>query len=241
MLRLRLCPAVLFIMAAAAAAVASTQATLAEAAEQCRTKPDLSAPPGSHWYYRVDHVTQHRCWFLSSSDTRVHQVNPLRHRENAFTQRPELENDITGGAARRESVVQSVEHTHAEQAVPEVAALSSTSEDLPSHTITSISYTEPHAGEQDRGRASENGLVFLWGAIATALLVAGVAFQLIGLIHRRPHMASPGTALQTSRRPTRSQSSARSIRKIRNDGQQVEPADRGLETLGYGMAPANDA
>src|SRR5215831_11645816 len=43
----------------------SAQTSLAEpAAEECKTKPGSSAPPGSHWYYR-------RCWFLGPEGAKV--------------------------------------------------------------------------------------------------------------------------------------------------------------------------
>jgi hypothetical protein len=41
------------------------------AAEKCNTSPSSSAPPGSHWYYRVNHTDNRRCWFLSSEGMKV--------------------------------------------------------------------------------------------------------------------------------------------------------------------------
>jgi hypothetical protein len=43
----------------------TAQTSLAEpAADECKTKPGSSAPPGSHWYYRINRADQRRCWFL---------------------------------------------------------------------------------------------------------------------------------------------------------------------------------
>jgi hypothetical protein len=43
----------------------TAQTSLAEpASDECKTKPGSSAPPGSHWYYRIDRTDQRRCWFL---------------------------------------------------------------------------------------------------------------------------------------------------------------------------------
>jgi len=36
----------------------------AAGAADCLTEPDSSAPPDSHWYYRIDQATQRKCWHL---------------------------------------------------------------------------------------------------------------------------------------------------------------------------------
>jgi hypothetical protein len=40
-------------------------------AEDCLTGPNVSAPAGQHWYYRVDRVTHRRCWYLHAASYRV--------------------------------------------------------------------------------------------------------------------------------------------------------------------------
>jgi hypothetical protein len=40
-------------------------------AEDCLTGPNVSAPTGQHWYYRVDRVTHRRCWYLHAASYRV--------------------------------------------------------------------------------------------------------------------------------------------------------------------------
>jgi hypothetical protein len=40
-------------------------------AEDCLTGPNVSAPTGQHWYYRVDRVTHRRCWYLHAPSYRV--------------------------------------------------------------------------------------------------------------------------------------------------------------------------
>jgi hypothetical protein len=37
-------------------------------AADCLTAPDASAPPDSHWYYRIDRATQRKCWHLRAAD-----------------------------------------------------------------------------------------------------------------------------------------------------------------------------
>src|SRR4051794_40120173 len=53
-------------LAMGAAVLAVTLATavphVADAAETCRSKPDVRAE-GGHWYYRVDRPTNRRCWY----------------------------------------------------------------------------------------------------------------------------------------------------------------------------------
>ena len=41
------------------------------AAETCIAAPTSSAPPGSHWFYRVDHASQRKCWHLAQADRRT--------------------------------------------------------------------------------------------------------------------------------------------------------------------------
>ena len=40
----------------------------AEGAADCLTEPDSSAPPDSHWYYRIDRATQRKCWHLRAAN-----------------------------------------------------------------------------------------------------------------------------------------------------------------------------
>jgi len=37
-------------------------------ADDCIAAPNSSAPVGSHWYYRVDRVSQRKCWYLRATD-----------------------------------------------------------------------------------------------------------------------------------------------------------------------------
>jgi hypothetical protein len=55
-----------------ATVLVTAQTSLAEpAADECKTKPGPSAPPGSHWYYRVDRTDQRHCWFLGPEGAKV--------------------------------------------------------------------------------------------------------------------------------------------------------------------------
>src|SRR5262249_42882556 len=77
-----------------ATVLVTAQTSLAEpAADECKTKPGSSAPPGSHWYYRVNRTDQRHCWFLGPEGAKVRsqaREEPSRvstqtaRRENAF-------------------------------------------------------------------------------------------------------------------------------------------------------------
>ncbi len=51
------------IVGGAIGAVLALGANAALAAE-CLTEPNRDPPQGSHWFYRVDRATDHRCWYL---------------------------------------------------------------------------------------------------------------------------------------------------------------------------------
>jgi hypothetical protein len=187
MLRLKLFPAVFFILPAAAVLV--TQATPLEAAsEECRAKPDSSAPIGSRWYYRVDRAHQRRCWFLSSGDSRMRRVSSLRHRElvtrstGGENSQPFELSDTTEATRRQYPVVLPDEQTHHVSLVPESDAL--ISEGLVPHKVTSLSFVQTRAGERSLTRKSNSNWFLLCGTLATGLLVAGGALQVVGRIRR---------------------------------------------------------
>src|SRR5262245_38971637 len=50
----------------------------------CRTKPGSSAPPGTHWLYRVNPLDNQRCWFLSDKGVKAQ----LRARDGTSTRGP---------------------------------------------------------------------------------------------------------------------------------------------------------
>lgn len=41
------------------------------AADDCKTTPGSSAPPGQHWYYRINRSDQRHCWYLGAEGTKV--------------------------------------------------------------------------------------------------------------------------------------------------------------------------
>jgi len=55
-----------------ATVVLGVQTSFAEpAADDCKTTPGSSAPPGQHWFYRVNRSGQRHCWYLGAEGTKV--------------------------------------------------------------------------------------------------------------------------------------------------------------------------
>jgi hypothetical protein len=72
----------------------TAQTSLAEpASDECKTKPGSSAPPGSHWYYRINRTDQRRCWFLGPKDAYVRsQARETASNVSSPTRAPPREN-----------------------------------------------------------------------------------------------------------------------------------------------------
>jgi hypothetical protein len=79
------------------------QVSLAEP-NGCRTKPGSSAPPGTHWLYRVNPLDNQRCWFLSDKGVKAQ----LRARDGTSPRVParptRRENDAEVGRAQLREV-----------------------------------------------------------------------------------------------------------------------------------------
>jgi hypothetical protein len=80
MLGQRLLPAILIVLPTTAALTAQTILVEA-AADECKTKPGLAAAPGTHWYYRVNHKNNLRCWYLAPQQeaVRSHASGAISH------------------------------------------------------------------------------------------------------------------------------------------------------------------
>jgi len=54
--------------------------------DECRNKPDSSAPAGLHWYYRVERASNRHCWYLHEQGMRIHSlISTTSHGSNAQT------------------------------------------------------------------------------------------------------------------------------------------------------------
>src|ERR1700756_1708450 len=52
-------------------------------AETCRSSPGSSAPPGLHWYYRVDRANNRHCWYLHAQGLQTHSITNVTSRDPA--------------------------------------------------------------------------------------------------------------------------------------------------------------
>lgn len=82
-------------------------------ADDCRIKPDGSAPAGLHWYYRVDRASNRHCWYLHAQGLPIHAM------VNATSPGRDIQND---------TVDDSVSKTAAVEMPPAVAARAETAE-----------------------------------------------------------------------------------------------------------------
>jgi hypothetical protein len=58
-----------------AAILMTGHSSLGEAkGDDCKAKPDGTAPAGLHWYYRVDRANSRHCWYLHEQGMRVHSL-----------------------------------------------------------------------------------------------------------------------------------------------------------------------
>jgi len=74
-----------------AMSLATAQAS--RAADDCLSKPNAAAPPGSHWYYRVDRATQRECWYLGAEGAKVRSparqdASPVRPQSSKLSAQP---------------------------------------------------------------------------------------------------------------------------------------------------------
>jgi hypothetical protein len=71
MLESKILPTILVILPSSVFLLLAHPGVGKAAAEKCNTRPSSSAPQGAHWYYRVNHTDNRRCWFLSSEGMKV--------------------------------------------------------------------------------------------------------------------------------------------------------------------------
>jgi len=64
----------IFVVVPATAALMAQTVVVEATADGCRTRPGSATPRGTHWYYRVNHIDNRRCWYLGSqgADVRSH-------------------------------------------------------------------------------------------------------------------------------------------------------------------------
>ena len=175
------------------------------ASNECKAKPDVVAPVGSHWYYRVSRVDQSRCWFLSSRSVSVHsrlsQTAPA-DRSHVITPTGEALVTQQDGQAGRQTASAIEPAGERLASVPRIAPDPPRSDELLTHKVATIPYklsmasTQPRSGalvqanpsgaQASTGVANFN-LVFLGAALATSLSLAGGIFHLTRRVRLRDY------------------------------------------------------
>jgi hypothetical protein len=217
-------------------------------ASDCKAKPNSTAPVGSRWQYHINRVDHRHCWFLTSRSLVAHtRMSPASHRSHSVDA-PDAtagSNAPQGGQvtpevapaqpAKIESAAASEQSTASEHQ-PLLVDLP-TSDDLIPKMVTTITYSAHSApeasppvgpfpegkrvGAQNLPRGGGTDLMFLGGALATAVLVAGLVFQIIGRLRQvrltHPHHDAGAAIAQSVEEavpvssPTRSKSFGHAI------------------------------
>ena len=192
------------LMMVLAIVVLGVQTGFAEpAADDCKTTPGSSAPPGQHWFYRVNRSDQRHCWYLGAEGTKVRaQIREKASSPPARTAREEA-SETTPTTPPRMEVIQTPSVPAASSEEPAAAELARPPLDLsqgpdptarePAITSHASAPAAPgaqeemplvwpvltdaeRAGSPDSARGSAPWSVFL--IAAGALLVAGSLFKL---------------------------------------------------------------
>jgi hypothetical protein len=68
----------IFASILAGALLTATSHSAPVAADNCLSGPKGETPPGSHWYYRIEHSTGRHCWYLREEGDKLSQAAPLQ-------------------------------------------------------------------------------------------------------------------------------------------------------------------
>ncbi|MGN6750379.1 MAG: hypothetical protein ACTHJS_17480 [Xanthobacteraceae bacterium] len=80
-----------------AALLVTGHSSLGEAkGDDCKAKPEGTAPAGLHWYYRVDRANSRHCWYLHEQGMRVHSLGHTTVRDADARNDTVPENDTAG-------------------------------------------------------------------------------------------------------------------------------------------------
>ena len=66
----------------------SSSSNPAFAVDECLAAPNAPAPAGSHWYYRLERSTEHKCWYVREQRQET-RAAPPKMRPTAVTPAPQ--------------------------------------------------------------------------------------------------------------------------------------------------------
>jgi hypothetical protein len=178
---------------------------IVQAAEECRLKPDSTAPSGSRWVYRINRADHRHCWFLSSKATITHTHLARRYRHLAGEPEAALPDQQASDSDLQTVFAPPAKADVAVAAklppVPQAATPSTKQppDDLIPRTVPTIAYRSPTASKQTvtaptvptpsvrtvtRAATSKSNVVVLAGAVAAVLCFAGAVFHFTRRVHR---------------------------------------------------------
>src|SRR5262249_40655611 len=182
-----------------ATVLVTAQTSLAEpAADECKTKPGSSAPPGSHWYYLINRTDQRRCWFLGPEGAKVRsQARETASNVSSPTRTPPRENAVETARAipasmeltQRTPLAAASTESHRVAAadfaapssdppkIPDLDAREPTDAQEEMPLIGPVVTEAEHSRLQDPARETASMPVFLVGAMMM-LLCGGAIFKL---------------------------------------------------------------
>jgi hypothetical protein len=179
---------------------------LSQAAEECRLKPDSTAPSGSRWVYRINRADHRHCWHLSSKAPITHTHLAYRYRHLAGDPEAARQNQ-QGGDRDLPTAFTPPDKTDVTVAaellpMPQVATPSTKEppDDLIPRSVSTIVYRLPTASAQTvteptapalsvrtvtpAATSKQSNVVLLAGAAAAALCFAGGVFHFTRRVHR---------------------------------------------------------
>jgi hypothetical protein len=194
-----------------AAATFAVSASVVQAAEECRLKPDSTAPSGRRWVYRINRADHRHCWYLSSKAaiTRTH----LAHRYRHLAGDPEAaRQDQQGGDRDLQTTFAPPDKTDVAVAakpppMPQAATPSTerSPDDIIPRSVPTVVYRLPTGSAQTvtaptvpalsvrtvtPAATSKSNVVLLAGAAAAALCFAGGVFHFTRRIHRSQRLGA---------------------------------------------------
>jgi len=193
-----------------AAVTFSVSVSIVQAAEECRLKPDSTAPSGSRWVYRINRADHRHCWHLSSKAAIAH--THVAHRYRHLGGDPEAaRQDQQGGDSDLQTALAPTDKTDVAVAaklppMPQAATPSTEQppDDLIPRNVPTIVYRVPRASAQtvtestvpaipvrtvtEAAATTRSNVVLLAGAAAGALCFACGVFHFTRRVHRSPRL-----------------------------------------------------
>jgi hypothetical protein len=115
--------------------------SVARAADGCLNEPKQQTPAGAHWYYRIDHASHRKCWYLADENQKASQtVSPQPSSSPPASPSPA---SPTPPAPRTASTIQTIQKSNAD-AHAELQLAKTPAE--PPHAVSPVAPPKPEFG-----------------------------------------------------------------------------------------------